>query len=133
MPVAETTQAVEVTTTTEEPRTTPFTTPEPAGNATLASLDECGHSVTELGKVVGGTEAPLNAFPWQAALGYRVRQITNRGTLCSRKLWDRPSRGKTQKGYTFFEIKFGRICVSSLFFKFAKLFWHVGATSYSLN
>ena len=56
-------------------------------NVSVASLDECGISLRELPKVVGGQEAPVSAFPWQAAIGYRVRTINTTfylGTLPGR-------------------------------------------------
>jgi secreted trypsin-like serine protease len=43
----------------------------------VANLDECGHSLSFDGKIVGGSEAPVNAFPWLAAIGYRVREIND--------------------------------------------------------
>jgi len=101
----ETTEEAEAATTaataTEEPSspppttmttTTPIaTTTLPAAvNVTVAGLGECGISVRELPKVVGGREAPVSAFPWQAAIGYRddrtgeIKYLCG-GTLISRR------------------------------------------------
>ncbi|ETN61854.1 hypothetical protein AND_006474 [Anopheles darlingi] len=60
------------TTTTISPN--PATPGSPSGSAKLPvnDVDRCGMSNATHLRVVGGVDAQLNAWPWMAALGYRI-------------------------------------------------------------